>query len=124
MDYNNIDTFGEDDVNNYFINKIKNTLLNYHNNLRVMQERLDKIMEEYNETIDVIVDETVGSVRYDSSEKTDIFNDLIEQAKKQIIANNERYRNNPPYYDVGGKRSRSKRSRSKRSRSKHTRLHI
>ena len=79
--YNNMETFGEDHINNYFINKIKDTIVNYHNNSRVLQERIDKIKEEYDE----IIDESEDSIRHESWKKTDMFNDLIKKAKDGIL---------------------------------------
>ena len=120
--YNNIETFGEDHINTYFINKIKDTIQNYHNNTRVMQQRIDKIKEEYDETID----ENADSISYESWKKTDMFNDLIEQAKEELREENVPFRNNPPYnpFDSddfrGGKRSKRKNKNTKQTKKKRT----
>ena len=126
--YNNMDTFGEDHINNYFINKIKDTIVNYHYNSIVLQQRIDKIKEEYDE----IIDESEGSVRHESWEKTDMFNDLIEKAKEELDRENVPLRNNPPYnpFDSddfrGGKRSKrkmkSKRTKNKRTKNKRSKI--
>jgi len=129
--YNNMETFGEDHINNYFINKIKDTIVNYNYNSRVLQQRIDKIKEEYDE----IIDENEGGIKHKSWEKTDMFNDLIEKAKKELDGENVPLRNNPPYnpFDSddfrGGKRSKrkmktkrsktTKRSKNKRSKNNH-----
>ena len=118
--YNNMETFGEDHINNYFINKIKDTIVNYHNNSRVLQERIDKIKEEYDE----IIDESEDSIRHESWKKTDMFNDLIKKAKEELDRENVPLRNNPPYnpFDSdefrGGKRRKMKHKQSKTKRSK------
>jgi hypothetical protein len=120
--YNNMETFGEDHINNYFINKIKDTIVNYNYNSRVLQQRIDKIKEEYDE----IIDENEGGIKHKSWEKTDMFNDLIEKAKEELDRENVPLRNNPPYnpFDSddfrGGKQSKNKRSKNKQSKYKRT----
>ena len=120
--YNNMETFGEDHINNYFINKIKDTIVNYNYNSRVLQQRIDKIKEEYDE----IIDENEGGIKHKSWEKTDMFNDLIEKAKEELDRENVPLRNNPPYnpFDSddfrGGKQSKYKRTKNKRTKNKRT----
>lgn len=121
--YNNMETFGEDHINNYFINKIKDTIVNYNYNSRVLQQRIDKIKEEYDE----IIDENEGGIKHKSWEKTDMFNDLIEKAKEELDRENVPLRNNPPYnpFDSddfrGGKRSKRKmKMKTKRTKNKRT----
>jgi hypothetical protein len=117
-----METFGEDHINNYFINKIKDTIVNYNYNSRVLQQRIDKIKEEYDE----IIDENEGGIKHKSWEKTDMFNDLIEKAKEELDRENVPLRNNPPYnpFDSddfrGGKRSKNTRTKNKRSKNKRT----
>ena len=117
--YDDIETFGKEYVNEHYINKIKYILENFHDNIEDKRYYMNALEEEYNEIL------SNRNVRYEPWQKQDMFNELIEQAKKELEEENRPFRNNPPFdSDVlrGGK-SRKHKSRKHKSRKHKSRKH-
>jgi hypothetical protein len=108
--YRDTETFGKDYIEEHYVNKIKNILNAYHNNPRVMRSNINAIKEDYDELL------ANGNVLYESWEKTDMFNELIVRAKKEIADENVTFRNNAPYNPFNSDDFRGGKSRKYKSR--------
>jgi hypothetical protein len=116
-----MDTFGEDYINEHYIDKIKSILKHYNNDVEAIQFNIDMLEEEYDEGL------SNDSIKYESWEKKDMFNELIKKAKEELHEENVPFSNNLR----GGKhtkrkhtkRKHTKRKRTKRKRTKRKRTH-
>jgi hypothetical protein len=106
-----MDTFGEDYINEHYIDKIKSILKHYSNDVEAIQFNIDMLEEEYDEGL------SNDSIKYESWEKKDMFNELIKKAKEELNEENVPFSNNLR----GGKRkSMRKRTKRKHTKRKHT----
>ena len=97
-----MDTFGEDDVNEYYTVKIKYILNTYAGDNTLIKDYLSQLENDYYEMLS-------GEARsFSAQEKTDKFNALIADAKRQIQVENMPLTNNLPYYNGGRKRRTAK----------------
>ena len=86
--YDDIETFGKEYVNEHYINKIKYILENFHDNIEDKRYYMNALEEEYNEIL------SNRNVRYEPWQKQDMFNELIEQAKKELEEENYKLEQN------------------------------
>ncbi len=112
------ETFGEDYVNDYFINRIKYILHNYSKDKDIIRHNLELIKDDYDESI------SNGNERLSAQEREDRFNAFIEEAKRQLEEENVSPPNNPPYNPFnddefrGGKRKMRRNKKTKKSKRK------
>jgi len=110
------ETFGEDYVNDYFINRIKYILHNYSKDKDIIRHNLELIKDDYDESI------SNGNERLSAQEREDRFNAFIEEAKRQLEEENVSPPNNPPYNPFnddefrGGERRMRRTKKSKKSK--------
>jgi hypothetical protein len=115
------ETFGEEAVNDYFINRIKYILYNYSSDTSIIKYNLELIKDDYYETLS-------NEEKYlTDREKEDNFNSFIEEAKFQIEDEGLPRRNNVPYNGnelIGGRKSYRQKSMRMRSKSKSMRMRM